>query len=68
VDEFAAGEAVVQEIGADWGAGDGGEEEAEDGGGAGVIRVVFGQDTEEVCLEEGALGVVEIAIFESNET
>jgi hypothetical protein len=68
VEEFAAGEAVVQEIGADWGAGDGGEEEAEDGGGVGVIRVVFGQDTEEVCLEEGALGVVEIAIFESDET
>lgn len=68
VDEFAAGEAVVQEVGADWGARDGGEEKAEDGRGLGVVQVVFGEGAEEVCPEEGALGVVEVAIFEKDET
>jgi hypothetical protein len=68
VDEFAAGQAVVKEIGADWSAGDGGEEEAEDGGGAVAVGVVLGEVAEEVCPEEGPLGVVEVAIFEGDET
>lgn len=68
VDEVAAVQAVVEEVGADGGAGDGGEEEAEDGGGARVPGIVLGQGGEEVVPEEGALGIVEVAIFERNES